>query len=229
MEEKGAKAGHFFEQGAEKSTLSGGKLFSGDYPRLNDLSQPARLNLAPLTLNQLEMLEAELINQGLLPVSEERIAEAALRQIALFRWKARRFGANQAVIDYRIDLPRFILALATELAESNGEGQYSLTQLGRSLNREARLNYLEDMAAFLLEQDQPTQNSYQRGLRLILRILQTPERDIDEKVYNLGDHTQLIETENGLTGRCMLPTSSREFAVLLRQLEQPVLKQTTRK
>lgn len=91
----------------------------------------------PLEINSLEMLEAELANQGITSlrpqkttvVSEESslwtraqsctsLAQRATLESTVWRWRARRLGMNAKKLRFRVDIRLFLLSWAAELEEA---------------------------------------------------------------------------------------------------------------
>lgn len=155
----------------------------------NSLSdEPGLRRYSELNLEQLEMLEAELANQGLVPrsVSESfSIAQHAVHSAAILRWRAARAGYTTQLFDFRIDLPRYILTRAEEIAaqldapprdedllarrtDSWGRERESRTQLLK------QLEYLSALAEYLIaDHGEASTNRYHRGLSVVLRALST--------------------------------------------------------
>ena len=95
------------------------------------LSLPKQLyELREIDIDSLEMIEAELVNQGILPRTSGQqfsIAQHAMHLISILRWRAVRSGAkNTDQIEFRINVPEYILSRHRELC-SNLELPSSLT------------------------------------------------------------------------------------------------------
>lgn len=72
----------------------------------------------PISVSQLEMLEAELQNQGILPARKDRtklLSQFANYEIDLWRWRARRVGSQSIDLQFAIDTPRYVVHCALNL------------------------------------------------------------------------------------------------------------------
>jgi hypothetical protein len=145
---------------------------------------------SPMEIEQLEMLEAELRNQGILPGETEgsgTLSQHALHTASILRWRARRAGIRGNGLHFSVDLPQYLLTRAAELDEQLRRQNDSTERqdLGLFVHRSgswakahpalphlfAELDYLERFAAYLLGAFDESRNTYQQGLNLILRVL----------------------------------------------------------
>lgn len=91
----------------------------------------------PLEINSLEMLEAELANQGITSLRPQKttiisgddslwtraksctsLAQRATLESTVWRWRARRLGMNAKRLRFRVDIRLFLLTWAAELEEA---------------------------------------------------------------------------------------------------------------
>jgi len=161
-----------------------------------------------LSLDQFEMLEAELQNQGILQLPSDinhSMAQHCNVQIQLLRWHAKRFGWKRSSLDIRIDIPRWALSEARELSHelrgyiylnSSGRNDDSLTVeqlLPLSINlddwqsRVAKAKYLTQFICYLNGAFLDTRNRFQRGLNVVLGTLSRTARGIRS-----GSETPLV-------------------------------------
>lgn len=143
-----------------------------------------------LTLEQLEIFEAELRNQRILPLlgsATPTLTQDAQMEANLLRWRARRAGFLGSELQFRVDLERYTGMLAVDLMklQSSGSEKNDLEQITalsaqRQTLRSAyvtsaiiaeKLLYLDALASYLLGGFDAPQNKYQAGLNLILKIL----------------------------------------------------------
>ncbi len=148
----------------------------------------------PLALEQLEMLEAELRNQAILPSLPENtpsLAQAAAVEINLYRWRARRTGVACNKLNFIVDVPRYVASLAVDLTSLLHPERFSITseeENSRTSQRttwrtvfttedkiRASLEYLELFAAYFKGHFDNPSNGYQRGLNLVLKVLATKQ------------------------------------------------------
>lgn len=193
----------------------------GDSPPSQIFYRSAR----PLGFEQLEMLEAELVNQGILVRSKDYccgLAQHVLHEANIWRWRAQRFGVEGSNLVFNIDLPAYVVYRAEELMcvqhesmfETNLAGQLhrndswwgSLETLGSVI---AEIHYLNRFAAYLLGVFDEAANGYQRGLNLVLKVL---SREIEQE----------LEVEADKSDKLMitLPHSKREFFSRLKEFRQ---------
>lgn len=186
------------------------------------LSERGELGSAstPLTLEQLEMLEAELKNQGILPTIDGSLFQHALHTSSILRWRGRRAGVVCDGFDFRIDVPRYVVARAEQIeqqlttfrsAETGAKGELLLhrsSSWGKGLDSPSRLlselTSLDAFAGYLLGKFEQHTNRYQRGLNLLLKILTTGEAKKD------------VEASKG--PQIVLPVEPREFLERLKPL-----------
>ncbi|MCB0360224.1 MAG: hypothetical protein KDD44_11330 [Bdellovibrionales bacterium] len=164
----------------------------------------------PVDLNSLEMLEAELINQGYTELGRlphslcshseaehgafwtrvdgcQTMAQRASLDATVLRWRARRRGYRAHELSFLVDVPRFAVTWAAELLESatdaahDGETVLMLrspeaytVHCSDAVEQEAKLHYLNGLAAFLLGRAESRHTPYARGLKALLRVLVSP-------------------------------------------------------
>ena len=156
----------------------------------------------PLTLDDLEMLEAELVNQGvMIPVANSdgvgvfSVSQRAAFEIASLRWRARRVSPNKQS-RFVVDVPRYLLNWATELLQTKTYKQVSSQSRMRGASAEikpllpgfneiisidderttqAQLRYLELFAQYIIGIEENTPSaSRDRGLEVVLKTLSDP-------------------------------------------------------
>ncbi len=195
------------DTGSEDSLFLLEKSISGPN---SEMSRVLSQFTAPLTAEQLEMLEAELIHQGVLPNLTDRsirLGHTLSHEINLLRWYARRSGLAGSEISFVVDLPRYILSRASVLAEFRECGEReSNWRLNSSLSEHDEFAYLERFAAFLLADRDGGKNRYQKGLNLILRVLARSERSLNAKRSTPEETHSLV-----------LPMQRRELLKILRE------------
>lgn len=133
-----------------------------------------------LTIEELEMWEAELINQGfIIPVADIRLSHTVFRQANLLRWRAARSGIENGSLTFNVHVPVLLIARAAQLVADVAilpaapvdrlEGARSSSEtMQRDL---AELRYLEGIAARLTVRDEAPKSAYHRGLDLVLRVI----------------------------------------------------------
>ena len=179
---------HSAEQSADSSALE----------KLAQMLEARPGETTLLELEQLEMLEAELRNQGILPSPDAPaigLSQHALHSASILRWRARRAGVAGDTLNFRIDVPRYVLSRAKEIGEelasagrdNIGSGTELLLRRsaswGKGLESPSRLlgelEYLEAFSAYLLGHFDATTNRYQRGLNVVLRILAGKSKGVE--------------------------------------------------
>ncbi|OVE80348.1 hypothetical protein BVY02_00425 [bacterium J17] len=145
---------------------------------------------SPLSIEQLEMLEAELSNQGILPKLTENscsLVQCAVHDSSVWRWRAQRFTVDTPKIDFLVNVPLYTLWRAQELSQIllidvPGKSENPAKVLKshsnnwrlRTEDRNAlilELEYLESFAGYLIGQFDEVSNRFQKGLNLILKVL----------------------------------------------------------
>lgn len=146
----------------------------------------ARIGTA-LRIEQVEMLEAELINQGIL-LNLRSQGYTLSRQIAheesVWRWRALRFGVEGNVLGFHVWLPAYLVERAQELAAAVPLGQEVSPLPGSAVPRAegglpaaVELQYLERFSAYLNGEFDAASNRYQRGLNVVLRAISAPAKE----------------------------------------------------
>ncbi len=143
----------------------------------------------PLELNTVEMLEAELTNQGILPVivdSSSTLAQHIAHEVNIWRWRGRRVGTGGAKLHFNVTLAPYLIAKGHQLARyleldsPIGNDSPSLISqpsnawrinLGNKSQVTEKLEYLDSFAAYLLGNFNEARDKYQRGLNIVLKSL----------------------------------------------------------
>lgn len=158
----------------------------------------------PLSVEELEMLEAELKNQGIIKSTvntpnivsnntvSDTLSKIARHQIGMLVWLARRTEVSNEQIDFKIDLREFIKSLIREKFQ---EG--TTPNLSKYSNDE--IQYLEQFASYLNGEYAEPINKYEQGLNLVLKAITI---------------TKNKHSESSL--KCTLPVSKVEFVKLLK-------------
>lgn len=182
----------------------------------------------PLGFEQLEMLEAELNNQGILIKNRDyccSLAQHLEHEANVWRWRAQRFGVDSGTLQFNVDLPRYVLWRAEELI--NGLDEETLGDIENHLQRSdawtlrferqgtvlAELHYLNGFAAYLSGMFDEASNRYQRGLNLVLKVLCSKAEE---------GYTE-VPAQNGSL-LITLPIGKREFAALLKDYRRAGLR-----
>jgi hypothetical protein len=146
-----------------------------------------------LNLDQLEMLEAELINQGILlnlRSAGYTLAQQVAHEASVWRWRALRFGIEGSALSFQVILPHYLTQRAEELAralcvgvaqpeDSPGNLRLPGTVVPTAdscIPSATELQYLDRFAAYLNGEFESASNRYQRGLNVVLRAISTPAR-----------------------------------------------------
>jgi hypothetical protein len=163
-----------------------------------------------ISIEQLEMLEAELRNQGITSDNGAvYLAQIASLDRNMLRWRARRSSIVCPELLFSLDIMAYLMRTACELIASldgtEPDDQTRSRFLWHALisTREqalTQIDYLEQLAFFFDGDESRTSNRFQQGLTLLLRILIKPERR--------------EAPENAV--QVTLPTTSRELLNLLR-------------
>ncbi len=143
---------------------------------------------SPISIDQLEMLEAELHNQGILSKTIETISQRVRHDAGLLGWHARRFGISPNQIEFLVDVPKYIIKKAQELEEETKSSTQNSTLFPRELS------YLDQFSSFILGKFDNTENKYEDALNVVLNVLiksaerskhlsEAVERDINEKIH----------------------------------------------
>lgn len=161
---------------------------------------PHSLSIEPLSVEALEMLEAELINQGILSISADSLSKRARREISLLLWNAKRQNATSDTITFKIDLKAFILFEVLKLCTNDNVNYSSLHSIKQKLKNE--LSYLEQFASYLNGAYEIPKSGYEKGLNLVLRAI----LKVDHQVKEETSQASLC---------CTLPSSKHDFMLLL--------------
>ena len=142
-----------------------------------------------LSVETIEIFEAELRNQGLLPQPDEytgTLAQQLHNEINLWQWRARRAGCDARKLTFKIHLTSYILEKAKELlifAQSitkepsastlERPGNFWCMNYNGRNEIHAKLQYLELFAAYLNGVHDQTENRYRQAHNLLLKSLST--------------------------------------------------------
>ena len=196
------------------------RAFRGERAPINCPKHPQ-----PVSVSSLEMLEAELANQMIVPTLGEHtpsIAQAAAFEANLLQWRARRFGISGTQIQFQIDLGRYVGYLAVELIQLHREMKLSPAHLLRGHLSSKRLSwraifpsdeivrstlqYLDRFAKYLLADDETAEGRFQRGLNLVLKVLADGDSESRATAREaLGNTTHVV-----------LPVITRDYLTRLR-------------
>jgi hypothetical protein len=143
------------------------------YPSLNRIQKLLESNKKlpklsdPIELVKFEMLEAELLNQRILPTTNETLSQKIRHEVNLLAWHAKRYGIESEDINYLVDVPRFILKLSAQDSNIGGPD----------------LSYLELFADFILGKFDNANNSYEEGLNVVIKaILKSKDDHLLDKI-----------------------------------------------
>ena len=133
----------------------------------------------PIKLLDFEMLEAELVNQGILPKTNETLSQSIAREVSHLKWTASNYRKENTEFTLLVDVPTYVIKKAIqnlELIDNNG---FSLDFLS---NKE--ITYLEQFAAYLNGEYESASNTYEKGLNLILRTIKSSGLIVDHNEDN---------------------------------------------
>ena len=164
----------------------------------------------PLGTDEIEMIEAELRNQGIItsgPKKELLLSERLAREAALWKWRAR--SASPKQLRFLVDVPCYIAHFALELSEQSelklGEGSGEDKNGPKLLNplesqvieSKAGLEYLNEFASYVNGTYDKHSNRFEQGLNVVLRALSRG---------NIGHSKQ-----DSTTTEIILPVSKKKF------------------
>ena len=173
--------------------------------------------LQPISLEGLEMLEAELLNQQILiqrDASFQTLSQQLNHEVSVWSWRAVRLGMHSKEMFFEVNLPNYILSKAAELLSVSKRSSESLLA-ARELQTPGsnsslvlfRLQYLELFAAYLIGKYEKASSRYQRGLNLVLKTL-------------CHRTAVLREQEAKNLCRVQLPTTLRSFMAHLKNFKE---------
>ena len=196
------------------------------FPHLQDLLRAVETETAtkadtPMVVATVEMLEAELTNQGILPglaIGCMSISQNLAHEMNIWRWKARRIGTAHISLIFEVALPHYILERAEKIAlfvaelerQPDTDSRLYFVQSRHTstvaFNTEeealSELSYLDAFAAYLTGAFDESENSFQRGLNLILKTLTSRSSESD---VTMSADNESIEV------RVTLPVSNQHF------------------
>jgi hypothetical protein len=146
----------------------------------------------PLSIEELEMLEAELINQGILTPDVDALSKRVRREISLLLWNAKRTGASTGEINFKIDLMSFIVFEVNKLCPDELCSHHNTHPLRQKMKNELR--YLDQFASYLTGAFEEPRSGYEKGLNVVLKAI-------------MKTH----ETEKTHTPDIIMPISKQEF------------------
>lgn len=150
---------------------------------------------SPIRLIDFEMLEAELLNQGILPKVSETLSQILIREVSHLKWTTRHFFKTDNQLELYIDVPLYLLKKADQNLETSLAENISIDFLSTQ-----DLSYLEQFAAYLLGEYEETNNSYEKGLNLILKTIRSGN----------SANESINKDSNGLT-KVILPVSQKSL------------------
>jgi len=136
-----------------------------------------------------EMVDAELVNQGLvLEAPPAWLSQLFAQEIALLRWRARRMNAEPAALNFGVDIRQYVAVSALEVASLQQErrGLSSDPTEARRLDRrvlswstildderdaERQLRYFEALASLFEPMLTTDPDPVRRGMRLVIRMI----------------------------------------------------------
>lgn len=137
------------------------RTFQSDFSSLKELSALKKKNQSlpkldqPVDLINFEMLEAELLNQRILPKASETLSQKIRHEVNLLSWHAKRLGISTDDIRFLVDVPAMLLKInSTE----NSSSSFNPT-------------YLDLFASFILGKFDNANNPYEAGLNLVLKAI----------------------------------------------------------
>ena len=225
------------EESRNDPRLSGAGTAIGELRSLLDSKAHDRLPKrfsAPMALDQLEMLEAELRNQGILSGAQDvtTLLQSALHTASILRWRARRAGISGDSVQFSVRVPQYVLTRAEEietelrdLTDTSSGGRELLAMRsatwGKGIDSRSRLLndllYLEQFAAYLIGRFETHESRYHRGLNLLLKIVSS-RSESPENAAQPGEQTEkLLEGKKGIA----LPIGHREFLDELKISSRP--------
>jgi len=134
----------------------------------------------PLSIEELEMLEAELLNQGIISAKSDALSKRVRREIALLIWNGKRNSSNFSSPNFRIELKSFIKFETIKLTTLNDNLKDQ--QIAPKIKLKQDLKYLDEFAAYLNGAFENTKSSYEKGLNLVLRAIMKTTEEIDENL-----------------------------------------------
>jgi len=185
----------------------------------------------PLEIEDLEMLEAELENQGILPVLPSSccsLSQLAYHEGNTWRWLARRTGYEGLEFKIYISVPEYIISRLHEVAPhiekfGSASNDNPLLFERRTIRHKtigpqesllAELSYLDRFALYLMGGFEATSNRYQQGLNVVLKVLAARARRVAETTITAEQH------RSEPIALC-LPLSRPEFFRLLKTSARP--------
>lgn len=176
-----------------------------DLKTTNQNSTNFYLNFNAITPSSLEMLEAELQNQSILPKSSERILHVAYRachEINYLRWRARGSGLNATGIRFVIDLARYIIHCSMTHCSISDFSNNTIDTINHEPSIPLRLSkydtrydiqtmeYFESFAGYLTGKYTRDTNKYNKGLNTLLTMMTHRQKDTDfNKQADTATHT----------------------------------------
>ena len=212
------------------------------YPHLQELravlrdSGSAYLRLrnavGAIDADQFEMLEAELQNQGILPRvsnSSYKLSQRASYDAQFWRWRAKRYGAQNVELRFLVDVPKFILSRSEEILEALDNNEFAKesaaeqTLLQRAsargestLNPTSELRYLDQFAAYVMGEFDDSTNRYHQGLNLVLKVLSISTRPPSETGSMVQERVENISGVPHFRLTATLPLDKEEFFYCLK-------------
>ncbi len=136
---------------ASIQTLKSGIESGAAFPKLSE----------PIAVVKFEMLEAELLNQRILPKTHETLSQKIRHEVNLLSWHAKRLGVDIQSINFLVDVPRLILKLSSQDMSPSTSS----------------LAYLELFSDYIQGKFDSTSNKYEEGLNLVLNAILNSKQD----------------------------------------------------
>lgn len=174
----------------------------------------------PLAIENLDLLEAELNNQGIVPVPAVTLTQQATRDASYLRWKLRCRGVQQE-FRFLVDIARYLnswaekikiqLASFSESSLLSGLEFADSAELGDQQSALAQLYYLDSLAAYVIGRFSGQKHSLNHGLNLLLRHL--AHKDL---ASTKGTKPPSLASQLSFP-TAVLPLDRKHFELLVRQ------------
>jgi hypothetical protein len=152
-----------------------------------------------LHVEELEMLEAELINQGILIPNVDTLSKRARHEISLLLWYGKKVNISSELFDFRISINNFIKHEIEKNCLPDFESTNSSMMQMRQKSRN-ELDYLEQFAGYLNGEFENPKSRYEKGLNVVLKAITKTSAPIP------SDKIQ-----------CTLPLTRQEFISLVQE------------
>jgi hypothetical protein len=123
-----------------------------------------------LHVEELEMLEAELINQGILIPNVDTLSKRARHEISILLWHGKKVNIQSDLFDFRISIKDLIRHEIEKNClpdfESTNSSMMQMKQKSRN-----ELDYLEQFAGYLNGEFENPKSRYEKGLNVVLKAI----------------------------------------------------------